>query len=96
MAKDLAKAAESKAKDKKLKEKKNKKKFLAFFKDMITEMKKVTWPTWPDLRNYTLTVLGFVFVSAIIIGAMDFGLAKLFHWLSDSEGLPSLLKDLFS
>ncbi len=95
MAKDLVKSEGSKGKDKKIKVKKDRKHFWTYFKDMVSEVKKVTWPTWPELRSYTATVLGFVLVSAIIIGVMDFGLGKLFQWLTDDQGLPSLLRDLF-
>lgn len=43
-----------------------------FFKDVFGELKKVTWPTRKELVSYTLTVLAFVAVMAIIVGVLDF------------------------
>ena len=41
------------------------------FKDMVAELKKVTWPTKQELINYTLVTLAFMAVFAIIIGVQD-------------------------
>ena len=35
------------------------------------EMKRVTWPTWPELRSATWVIIVFVLIVALIIGAMD-------------------------
>jgi preprotein translocase subunit SecE len=43
-----------------------------FITDVQTEMKKVTWPDWPQLKNSTFVILVFVVVVALIIFAMDF------------------------
>jgi len=43
-----------------------------FMTDVQTEMKKVTWPDWPQLKNSTFVILIFVVVVALIIFAMDF------------------------
>jgi preprotein translocase subunit SecE len=43
-----------------------------FVADVQTEMKKVTWPDWPQLKNSTFVILVFVVVVALIIFAMDF------------------------
>jgi len=50
-----------------------------FFKDVISELKKVTWPTPKDLLKAAGAVLGFIIVTAIIIGLMDAGLSTLFN-----------------
>ena len=47
------------------------------FKDMYAELKKVTWPTRKELLNYTLVVLAFMATMAVIIGALDAGVAWL-------------------
>lgn len=35
------------------------------------EMKRVTWPTWPELRSATFVIIIFVVIVALIIGFMD-------------------------
>ena len=52
-----------------------------FFKDIISELKKVTWPSAKDLIKYSGAVLAFILVIAIIVGLMDFGLTSLFDWV---------------
>ena len=41
------------------------------FKDMIAEMKKVTWPSKEELINYSLVVLAFMVVMGVVIGLID-------------------------
>lgn len=43
------------------------------FKNMKAELRNVAWPTRKDLVNYSLVVIGFVVVLAIIIGLLDTG-----------------------
>lgn len=59
--------------------KKKKKSPARFFKDIISELKKVTWPTAKDLIKYTGAVIAFILVMAVIVGVMDGGLATLFN-----------------
>ncbi|MDI9505847.1 MAG: preprotein translocase subunit SecE [Candidatus Excrementavichristensenella sp.] len=47
------------------------------FKDMASELKKVTWPTRKELINYSLVVLTFMLVMGVIIGLLDGGAAWL-------------------
>jgi preprotein translocase subunit SecE len=42
-----------------------------FFKQVVLELKKVTKPTWAELRNYTGVVLAFVVVVMAIIAFLD-------------------------
>lgn len=42
-----------------------------FFKQVVAELKKVTRPTWAELRNYTGVVLAFVVVVMAIIALLD-------------------------
>lgn len=51
------------------------------FRNMASELKKVTWPTRPELINYSLVVLVFMAAMAIIIGIIDFGAAKISQWI---------------
>jgi len=41
------------------------------------EVRKVTWPTWTDLRQTTVVVTIFVIIIGIIIGIMDLISSKL-------------------
>ena len=46
-------------------------------KEMVAELKKVTWPQRGDLINYTLVVLAFMLVMGIVIFAIDAGSGAL-------------------
>lgn len=61
--------------------KKKRKSPARFFKDIVSELKKVTWPTAKDLLKYSGAVLAFILVVAIIVGLMDWGLTSLFDWV---------------
>ena len=75
-----------KEKEKQLKEqkkdakKKNRKKvgFIKRVKSIFSELRKVSWPTWKNLVTYTLAVIAFIIIMAIITGIFDFGLGQLF------------------
>lgn len=56
------------------------------FRDIVSELKKVTWPTAKDLLKYTGAVIAFILVTAIIVGIMDVGLAALFNLISNTQG----------
>ena len=43
----------------------------AFIEESVAEMKKVTWPDYPQLKNATLVVLVFVVLISLIIWLMD-------------------------
>jgi preprotein translocase subunit SecE len=40
--------------------------------EVLEELKKVTWPDWPQLKNSTFVVIVFVIIVSLIIFAMDF------------------------
>ncbi len=42
-----------------------------FLTDVQDEMRKVTWPDWPQLKNSTFIIIVFVLVLALIIFGMD-------------------------
>lgn len=42
-----------------------------FFKQVVGELRKVTKPTWAELRNYTAVVLAFVTVVMAVISLLD-------------------------
>lgn len=50
---------------------------LGWFGDVRTEMRRVTWPTKPELKNYTVGVLAMLVVFDIVIWAVDLGIVAL-------------------
>jgi preprotein translocase subunit SecE len=48
-----------------------------FIRDVISELKKVVWPTQRQLINYTIIVLVFVVIMASIIAAYDFSFTQI-------------------
>ncbi len=44
---------------------------IKYFKDVIGELKKVTWPTRKELISHTGAVFAFVIGMAVLIGALD-------------------------
>ena len=54
-----------------------------FFKEVMGELKKLSWPSKKDMVSYTLTVIAFIAVMAIVIYVLD---------LAFSEGISLLAK----
>lgn len=54
-----------------------KEKIIAFFEDVVKEMKKVTWPKKDDLRDSTVVVLVVCLVVAAFVYVIDQGLSVL-------------------
>ena len=48
-----------------------------FFKEVLVELKKVTWPSRKELISSTLTVLAVVVVFAVFLGVIDLILTAL-------------------
>ena len=42
-----------------------------FTQEVVDEIKKVTWPDWPQLKNSTGVVIVFVVIVSLIIFLMD-------------------------
>lgn len=42
-----------------------------FGAEVIDELKKVTWPDWPQLKNATVVIIVFVLFVALVIGLLD-------------------------
>lgn len=80
----MADKMEKDAKQRSDKAKKEKKKRSNPIKDMVHELKKVTWPTRTELKNYSVGVFVFVIIMAVITGIMDFGVNKLLALLTDN------------
>ena len=42
-----------------------------FVGEVVDELKKVTWPDWPQLKNATLVIIVFILIVSAIIWGMD-------------------------
>jgi preprotein translocase subunit SecE len=51
---------------------------LQFLRDVRTEVRKVTWPTWEELKKATMVIVIFVAVLGLVIGWMDWLLQQIF------------------
>ncbi len=52
-------------------------KIVVFFSEVKSELSKVVWPSRQQTLRYTIVVIVFSLVIAIILGAADFGLIQL-------------------
>ena len=50
-----------------------------YVKESIEELKKVTWPTWEELKGSTLVVMLFSVIMGLYIAGLDVG----FFWIID-------------
>lgn len=48
-----------------------------FIREVRGEVRKITWPTWDDLRRSTLIITVIVIVIGIVIGIMDWMFSKI-------------------
>ncbi len=53
------------------------KKIRNFFQEVQFEMKKVSWPTWDELRGSTYVVLSFSVLVAVFLFLVDLILNKI-------------------
>ena len=52
-----------------------------FFKDMKTELKKVTWPTAKQLATKTAVVIAIVLIISAIVFVLDFAFDKGYEFI---------------
>lgn len=55
-------------------------KVTGFLKDVVSEMRKVSWPKRKELTRYTIVVIATVAFMAIYFGLVDLGISKLMEW----------------
>lgn len=51
-----------------------------FFKNVMSEMRKVSWPKRKELAKYTVIVLATVAAMAVFFALVDLGVSELFRW----------------
>ena len=52
-----------------------------FLRETTGELRKVSWPTWPEARQLTLLVLAVMVVMGVILGITDAGARALLNLL---------------
>lgn len=57
-----------------------------FISETLDELKKVTWPDFPQLKNATLVIIVFVVIVSLIIWVMDLSV----------RGIMNIIMDLFA
>jgi len=45
---------------------------VGFYNGVIAEMKRVTWPDFPQVRSATIAIIIFVLVLALVISLLDY------------------------
>ena len=53
------------------------KRFQNYIRDVVAELRKVTWPTREELKGSTITVIIFSIISTVYVFGVDFFLGKL-------------------
>jgi preprotein translocase subunit SecE len=59
------------------------KKIQNYIRDVIAELKKVTWPTREELKGSTITVILFSIMASVYVFGVDFILGKLVQLVLD-------------
>jgi preprotein translocase subunit SecE len=52
-----------------------------YAREVISEMRKVLWPSRKELTTYTAVVIVFVVVMVALVAGLDIGFAKVVLWL---------------
>ena len=54
---------------------------VTYMREVRDEMRKVSWPKWPEVRRYSLVVLATVVVFTAYIGGLDALFGVFSNWL---------------
>ncbi|QCR34213.1 preprotein translocase subunit SecE [Lysinibacillus sp. SGAir0095] len=54
-----------------------------FLSDVMSEMRKTSWPKGKELTKYTVVVVSTVIIMAIFFVLVDLGVSELFRWYID-------------
>jgi preprotein translocase subunit SecE len=55
-----------------------------YFKELQAEMRRVTWPTWKQVRATTAVVIATVFAFAAYFAAVDYALGRTINKLFET------------
>ena len=56
----------------------------SFFSNMMAELKKVVWPTFPKVVKNTLLVLSIVLAFTIVLFGIDYGLSWIYKLITNT------------
>jgi preprotein translocase subunit SecE len=54
---------------------------ISFFKEVVREMKKVSWPNRKEMVNYTAIVLATVAFFTLFFAVVDLGISELIRFV---------------
>jgi len=55
-------------------------KIKAFFSNVVSEMRKVSWPKRKELTRYTIIVISTVLFMAVFFAIVDLGISNVVRW----------------
>ena len=58
---------------------------IQFLREAKSELGKVVWPTRREVLRITVAVVLFSLAFAVFLGAVDYGLTKLFEWILERQ-----------
>ncbi|NLC44553.1 MAG: preprotein translocase subunit SecE [Clostridiales bacterium] len=53
-----------------------------YFRGVVSEVKKVSWPSRKELINTTIIVVSFILIFSVIVGLIDLGLGTLLELIT--------------
>ena len=53
-----------------------------YFRGVVSELKKVTWPSRKELTNYTIVAIVLILLFAVVVGVVDLGLGQLLELIT--------------
>lgn len=59
------------------------KQFQQYIKEVVEQLKKVTWPTWDELKGSTMVVVVFSVIMSLYVWGVDMVLTWALTWLMD-------------
>jgi len=51
---------------------------VTFLQEVVAELKRTTWPKWPEVRGTTTVVIIAVFIFALFLWLVDLGLGRIY------------------
>ncbi len=54
-------------------------KISTYFRDLKAEFKRISWPTFKQVRNNTGVVIAFIVILGLFIALIDFGFTALYN-----------------
>ena len=56
-------------------------KIATFFRDLKTEFKRISWPSFKQVRNNTAIVIAFIIILGLFIAVVDFLFTYLYQFI---------------